>query len=207
MTNPNLNLNKLVEKFNALNDQARYGILAGVVLLVLVLDIIFLVVPQLGGIAALEDQMKKLAADMAQVQTDKSRIDQLRKGLQDTQAGFNTLDAKVRSVQEVPAILSTISSIANQYGVKIEQLTPAQNQQEVLTSSPNAKYYALPIVIRAYCGYHMFGRFLSKLESEDLYFIVKDFVIENEGKTPNTHLFSVTIKMILVERLQPAKTV
>ena len=49
----------------------------------------------------------------------------------------------------------------------------------------------------------MFGRFLNKLENEDLYFILKDFIIQNDEKDPNTHLFSLTIKIILVDRQRP----
>jgi hypothetical protein len=64
-----------------------------------------------------------------------------------------------------------------------------KSQQETLTSSADGKYYALPVVIKARCGYHMFGRFLNKLENEDLYFIMKDFIIQNDDKDPNTHAF------------------
>ncbi len=106
----------------------------------------------------------------------------------------------MRPIQEVPAILSTISSIANEYGVKIDQMVPEKNQQEALTAAADGKYYALPVVIKARCGYHMFGHFLNKLENEDMYFIMKDFIIQNDEKDSNTHLFSLTIKIILVDR-------
>ena len=46
----------------------------------------------------------------------------------------------------------------------------------------------------------MFGHFLNKLENEDLYFIMKDFIIQNDEKNTNTHLFSLTIKIILVDK-------
>ena len=107
---------------------------------------------------------------------------------------------KVRPIQEVPAVLSTISSIANEFGVKIDQMVPEKSQQETLTTAADSKYYALPIVIKARCGYHMFGHFLNKLENENMYFIMKDFIIQNDGPNSNTHLFSLTIKMILVDK-------
>ena len=106
----------------------------------------------------------------------------------------------MRPIQEVPAILSTISSSAKEYGVTIDQLVPEKSQQEDLTVTADGKYYALPILIEAHCGYHMFGHFLNTLENEDMYFILKDFIIQNEGKNTNTHLFSLTIKLILVNR-------
>ena len=113
---------------------------------------------------------------------------------------LNSLSLRVRPIQEVPAILSTISSIAKEYGVIIDQLVPEKSQQEDLTVAADGKYYALPILIKAHCGYHMFGHFLNKLEKEDMAFILKDFIIQNDEKDPHTHLFSLTIKLILVNR-------
>jgi Tfp pilus assembly protein PilO len=195
-----LDLNNIIAYFNNLNEQLRYGLLGLAVLLVIVLDVFFLVLPQIGGIADVNSQIKKMSEDIQKVHTDKERIEQLRKNLKDTHAQLNALSARVRSLQEVPAILSTISNIANQYSVKIDQLVPEKSMQETLTSDADGKYYALPILIRAHCGYHMFGRFLNDLENEDLYFILKDFIIQNDVKEPATHSFSLTIRVILVDR-------
>ena len=137
-----------------------------------------------GAINSLHDQIKKMSEDTQEVLTDRQRVNQLRKNLQMTRLELSSLTARVRPIQEVPVILSTISSIANDNGVKIDQLVPEKAQQETLTKSADSKYYALPIVIKAHCGYHMFGRFLNKLENENLYFIMKDFIIQNDDKDP-----------------------
>ena len=195
-----IDLSKILGYFNNLNDQARYAILGGAVVLIILLDVFLLVLPQISGIADVNDQIKKLSADAQQVLTDRQRINQLKKNLREARVRLSSLSMKVRSIQEVPAILSTISSIANEYGVKIDQLVPEKNQQEALTADADGKYYALPILIKARCGYHMFGRFLNKLENENMYFILKDFIIQNDEKDTNMHLFSLTINIILVDR-------
>ena len=197
--NLNLNLNKILEYFNNLNDQARYAILAGVVFLIILLEVILLVLPQIGSIARVNDQITKLSEDTQQVLVDRARINLLRKNLQEGRDQSAFLSHKMRSMQEVPGILSTISSIANEYGVKIDQLVPEKNLQEALKVEAGSKYYALPVVIKARCGYHNFGHFINKLENEDLFFITSDFIIQNDGKATNTHLFSLTIKIILVD--------
>ena len=56
---------------------------AGVVFLIILLDVFFLVLPQIGGIADINDQIKKMSDDTQQVLTDKQRINQLKKNLQD----------------------------------------------------------------------------------------------------------------------------
>lgn len=193
-------LSKILGLYNNLNDQLRYSILVGVVFLIILLDVFLLLLPQMGSISNLSDQIKKLSEDTQEVLTDRGRISLLRKKLKEERLQLSSLSSKVRPIQEVPAILSTIASIANDYGVKIDQLVPEKKQQEALISSGDSKYYALPIVIKAHCGYHMFGHFLNKLENEDLYFILKDFIIQNDDSNTSMHSFSLVIKIILVDR-------
>ncbi len=195
-----MDLSKIFEAFNNLNEQARYSILGGVVVLVLLLDVFLLVLPQCGSISDINDQIKTLSTDTAQVVTDKQRIDQLKKSLEQTRLTLEAMNIKIRPLQEVPAILETISRIANEYDVKIDKLVPQKQEQESLTKSEDGHYYALPIVIQARCGYHMFGRFLNKLENEDLYFSLKDLLVQDDEKNPRIHLFSLTINIILVDK-------
>lgn len=193
-------INKILEYYNNLNDQARYYILAGVVFLIILLDVILLVLPQMGSIAKVNDRIKKLSEDTQQVLVDKARINLLRKNLQEARMQLKFLSGKVRSIQEVPSILSAISSTANEYGVKIDQLIPNKSKMEALMTAADGKYYSLPVEIKTHCGYHKFGYFLNRLENQDMFFVMKDFIIQNEGKDPHTHLFSLTINLILVEQ-------
>lgn len=191
---------KILETFNSLNDQMRYSILGGVVLLILMLDVFFLSLPQCGSIADVNGQIKKLSADTAQVISDKQRINQLKKNLDKTRLKLEEMDRKARPLQGVPGVLETISRVANESDVKIDQLMPQKEGQESLKVSPEGHYYALPIVIQARCGYHMFGRFLNKLENADLYFALKDLNVQSDEKAHHMHLFSLTIKIIFVEK-------
>ena len=133
-------LSKILGRFNDLNDQARYAILGGVVLLIILLDVFFLVLPQINGIAHVNDQIKKLSEDTQQVLTDRHRINRLRKNLQGERVRLSSLSRKVRSIQEVPAILGTISNIAKEYGVIIDQLVPQKDRQEDLTTTADGRY-------------------------------------------------------------------
>jgi Tfp pilus assembly protein PilO len=192
-----LDLKTIIEYFNNLNDQARYGLFGGVVFVIILLDVFLLVLPQLGSIADINDQIKKLSEDTQQVLVDRQRSNLFKKNLQEARNKLSALNIKVRPIQEVPAVLSTISSVAKEYGVKIDQLIPEYNQLEDLNATQDGKYYALPVLIKARCGYHQFGRFLNKVENGDLFLIMKDFIIQSDEKTPNIHLFSLTIKIIL----------
>ncbi len=193
-------MKKILESFNKLNDQARYCAFVVVVFMIILLDVLLLVLPQMGSIANISDQIKKMSEDTEEVYADRGRDNQLKKDLQKERLQLKALSIKVRPIQEMPVILSDISSIANEYGVKIDQLVPEKTQQEVLTTAADGKYYALPVVIKVRCGYHKFGHFLNKIENENMFFIMKDFIIQNDEKDTNAHLFSMTLEMILVDR-------
>jgi Tfp pilus assembly protein PilO len=195
-----IDLNKILEIFNGLNEHVRYSIFGFFVLLVVLSDVFFLVLPQCGSIVDVNNQIKQLSQDTAQVLNDKQRIDQLKNNLEQTRLTLDAMNAKVRPLQEVPAILDAISRIANKYDVKIDQLIPQKQVQESLTQSEDGHYYALPIAIQARCGYHMFGRFLNKLENSDLYFSLKDLIIQDDEKDLQMHSFTLTIKIILVDK-------
>ena len=199
---------KIIEYYNNLNDQARYCLLVVAVFLVVLLDVIFLVLPQMADIAKVHDQIKQMSENTQEVLADRGQTNQLKGHLEVLRSQYNALNLKVRTIQEIPTILSTISSIANKYGVNIDKLVPKKEQQEVLKEPAlDGKYYALPIVMKAHGGYHMFGHFLNKLENENLYFIVKDFIIQNDDKDPKSRLFSMTINIILVDRSSMSKNI
>lgn len=194
------NQNKPIEAFNKLSDQARYGILAGIVLLIIALDVGFLVIPQLTSISGINDQINKLSSDTQQVLTDRTRLTVFKKNLQQQREQLELISDRIRPIQEMPAIMSTMSSIANEFGVKIDELTPQKEKEVALNSSPDGKYYAVPVVVKARGGYHMFGHFLNKLENQDLYFFVQDFIIQNDDKDVSNHLYSMTIKLVLIDK-------
>ena len=192
-------LSKIVGSFNSLNDQMRYAILGGVVFLILLLDGLLLVWPQISSISDNNDQIKQISDDTQQVLVDKRGAKGVNKSLQEERNQLSSLNIKVRPMQEVPAILSTISSIAKEYDVKIDQLIPEYSLLETLNTVEDSKYYALPVLIKARSGYHHFGHFLNKVENGDLFFVMKEFIIQNDEKNPNVHSYSLTIKIILKE--------
>ena len=84
-------LSKIFSYFNNLNDQTRYAILGAVVFLIILLDVFFLVLPQINGIVDVNDQIKKISEDTQQVLTNRQRINQLRKNLQEARVQLGSL--------------------------------------------------------------------------------------------------------------------
>ena len=195
-----INVQDIMRAVNAADIRVRYGIFAGILLAVAALDYFLVLEFQLRSLEHLGEGIKTTSADIERVNGDLRRIDQIREGLKTSRVQLEAMRVKVRSIQEVPSILEEISGTANEFNIKIDQIKPLAESQETLISAPEGKYYALPIVIQARCGYHMFGRFLNAMESGNLFFTVRDLHME-AGQDPAKGLsVQATLKLILAEK-------
>ncbi len=188
-----------MEQLKRLDIKARYVIFAAVLGIILLADYFLIIEFQLKGLTWAKTEIKTTAEEIERVKGDLQRVHQIQNNLQNSRTQLKALNLKIRSFQEVPVILEEIAKTANEFNVRIDQLTPQKEAQEILISSPEGKYYALPIVIRGRSGYHMFGRFLNSLEAGNLFFIVHNLRMEANEKDPNNLGFQTTLKLILVD--------
>ncbi len=195
-----INIEDIISKFNELDIKARYAALAVILVLVFLLDYFLIMNFQLKFLQNSNAEINTLSADTARVQADKQRVHQMRQGLESSRTQLKAMNVKIRSVEEVPSILDDISRLANEVGVKIDQLVPRKENQETLITSPEGNFYALPINIQAHGGYHPWGRFLNRLEGSNLYFSLSDLRIVGDAKDRNNQLITATIKVILTDK-------
>ena len=195
-----IDLSQIIGKFNALPLNARYGVFAGILLAIFVLDVITVINFQWGSLQAIGNENQTLQESIDHLNSDLQRLNQMKDGLQKSRSQLEALNIKIRPLGEVPSILEDISLIANQRGVKIEQLIPQTESPQVLVSSDSVKYYALPIVIQATSGYHMFSRFINQLELANLFFTLGQLTIENRGADINHHNINATLKVVLSDK-------
>ncbi len=195
------NLSPLVERFNRLDIKLRYALFVFVLIALVGLDYTFLIRAQVGELRVIDEQVKKITQDTAQVNAEIQRINQVKSDLDKMRVQLEEFNSKVRFVQDVPVLLEDIARLANESGVGIDRIVPVIKNQVALTSGTEVKYYSLPIVIDARSGYHMFGRFLNQLENSDLMFMLNDLRIE-EDKTKLADVLSIrsTLKIILAEK-------
>ena len=194
------NVKNIIEGFNKLNTQVRLAIFWLVIVLVLMVDVVYLLMPQWNAVNEINTQITTVRQETQEVLSQRQQIARLRKNLEETRTQFGQLNDKVRPGQELPTVLANISDIANQVGVKIEQLDPDKAHQTSIRTSLEGKYYALPIIVRAQAGYHMFGHFLDILEKEKIFFTIKDFTIDNDMKDVRTHSYALTMDIIIADR-------
>ncbi len=195
-----IDFHQIIERFDQLDIKIRYTVFGGVLLLVFTLDYFTVLGFQWNTLSKMDSENQTRGKDIDRLKADLQRLSQMREGLQNSRLQMEAMNAKIRSLGEVSAILEDISRIANETDVKIDQLTPQTEFQQTLISTKEIKYYTLPIVIQASSGYHMFGHFINQLELGKLFFIVSSLQIQDHGSDIHHHAIDVTLKMILSDK-------
>ncbi len=190
----------MIEKFNSLPGPWRYGIFGGVILFILVLDFFTLISLQKALLKNTVTRTEQLKQDIARVKTDKQRLDQIKQNLDQLNKGYEDLSQRVRPLSELSSILEDVSRIAQEAGVKLDQLTPLRDRQETIFKGDAGTFYSLPISLDTHSGYHAFGRFLNKLENEKLYFSIKEVTMENDLQAGGNLLVHAVLKTIVTDK-------
>ncbi len=190
---------KILELFNKLDVKFRYGIFIGILLLFFIVDFFTVIAFQWNSIKSMENDHQALQQNIERLKNDMLRVNQYKENLQNSKAQLEALNKKIHPVGEISAVMEDMSSLANQVGVKIDQLTPQQDGQKSVASNETIKYYLLPIVIQGTSSYHALGRFLNRLELEKFLFVVSNLSIEYRDGDAHQHAINANLKIVLSE--------
>jgi len=181
-----------------IDDKHRYYVFAGVLLFIFLLDYLILMKPQLDALAKVNPQIKLLSEDLEKARNDKIRLPQYQKKVTDLKKKVGEINFKIRTKEEVPLILEKISNLADDSGIKIDQLMPITHDLELLLENNDKNYFALPIALEARGGYHAIGRFINMVELEDVFLLISGFKIA-ERQNSREHAFQLSLKAIVFE--------
>ena len=191
---------KLSPLLDKIGGKGRYYIFGAFLLLIFALDYIFLMRPQFTALNKINPEIKIVSDQINKAKEDMTKLDSYRKDLQNMSSKFAEAKVSVRSRDEVSMILEHIAYIANETGVKIDQIMPDMLEQELLTENNQVKYYDLPIYLETRCGYHNLGRFLNRLDTEDISLRVGGFTVAATNDMQH-HMVKLTLKATVFEEI------
>jgi Tfp pilus assembly protein PilO len=194
-----LNFSQIIEKFNQLDVKIRIGIFIGCLLGLLVIDFFTLIGIQLGALQKMDIEYQAMKQDIEKVKMDLQRSGQIKTSVDNSKAELEKLNQKIRPLSEQSLLMEEVSRIASDAGVKIEQLSP-QSDPQLVPSPGVVKYYSLPVVIQATCGYHAWGRFIGQLEDSNLFFTVNNLSMEEREGDAKNHTVNAVLKFILSDK-------
>jgi len=191
---------KLVVVLDVVGGKGRYYIFGALLLLVFFFDYVFLMRPQFTALSKINPEIKTVSDQINNAKEDMTKLDSYRKDLQNMSSKFAEAKVSVRSRDEVPMILEHIANVASETGVRIDQIMPDTLDQELLTENNQIKYFDLPIFLEARCGYHSLGRFLNRLDTEDISLRVGAFSVSSTNDLQH-HLVKLTLKATVFEEV------
>ncbi|MBF0619907.1 MAG: type 4a pilus biogenesis protein PilO [Candidatus Omnitrophica bacterium] len=193
-------MDPILEKLKTLEAKYVYAILVCAIGVVVAIDAAVLLGPQLAGIGGINKKIEEARADIETLVTNNQRLPLFQKQLEIAKLEKKNFDCMVNPKDAIPVVLKNISSFANDYGIKIDQLVPHQSNQELLVTAEDGKYYSVPILIKARAGYHNLGKFMNRLERERVFWKLEEFSLVANEIDPQKHEATMLMKIIIVEK-------
>jgi len=194
-----LETQKIQDFLNNLDEKQRYYFFAGILVFIFLLDYLILMRPQLNKLWKINSDIKVIEQELSTAKNDIQKEAQYYQQVKQLKEQVKQSNLKVKSKEEVPLILEKISRLANNNGIKIDQIMPVTEEQESLLEDKGTKYYSLPINVEARGGYHDFGRFMNELERGDIFLGIKKFLIYS-SEDPRAHHVRLTLNAVVYER-------
>ncbi len=192
---------KISSIFSKVEGNNRYYVFVGILFAVFLLDYFLLMSPQLGALKKINPEIKALSGNIKRAKEDIKKLNIYKADLEEISEKFTEANLKVKSRDEISAVLEYIAYVANETGVKIDQIMPDMLGQELLTENNQRKYFDLPIYMEARSSYHNFGRFLNKIGQNDISLRVGTFTVVVTNDTRH-HAIKMTFKATIFEDIQ-----
>ena len=182
-----------------INEKNRYYILAAVLFGVFLMDYFLVMMPQVRTFIALNPKIQALSKDIKQAQDDIAHKPQYEAQAALLREKMQAVGSSILRKDEIPRILDNIALIAGKNKIKITQIMPLKEAQEVVLVTDNTKYYALPISVNARGSYHDLGRFINRVEQDAIFMTVSELDIAATGEDPIRHAATMKIRAFISE--------
>jgi Tfp pilus assembly protein PilO len=143
-------------------------------------------------------QMKRqLAADralVANIPVFQSQIEAMRETMASSNKGFS-------NKQEISQLLAGVSDMAKDSGVKIVSIRPHTVVDTPAGNMGSGICQRFPISIRAICGYHQLGAFLSRFANDETFIRVADISIKSDPKDPLQHMAYILVNTYILSEM------
>jgi Tfp pilus assembly protein PilO len=194
----NIDIQQLLGRLRSLDPRTLLALLIAAAVLVTAVDVLVIMRLQVALISHLDKGSVQFKTNIDTLAANKQRMAQFRTGLDQARARMQAFKAMVHQEGSVPVVLKTISTIANQSGIKIDQLVPQKSDGKVIVQNEDGSYTGLAILVRARGGYHNLGRFLGRLEQDGVFWQVDALDITADKIDPLWHVITLQLKILIL---------
>jgi len=161
----------LFEKIEELTKPQRIGIYVGVLVVILVLSIYLLIWPKYGQINALQSQLKREEAKLAEAKKNAAELNDWRSKMKKKESEYKKVMRALPEKEEIPSLLAGISQAGNDAGLNFLLFEP---KPEVAKD-----FYAEIVVdITVSGGYHQVAMFFDKVANLQRIVNIRDITMK-----------------------------
>jgi Tfp pilus assembly protein PilO len=193
-------MNPILEKIKEWDVKYLYMLVAGIIAAAALLDFSTVMRLQLGLIASLDKNIKHLDASITELSNNDQRLAQFKAQLDLARKACKSFESMVYHKGDVPKVLKSISSIANDCGITLEQLMPKALSAKPLVENKDGKYYTMTIAIGLRGGYHRLGQFVNRMEQNRLFWQVDELNITADPRDPSREYVKMNLKVLILEK-------
>lgn len=153
-------------------DEKKIAVLLLTGLLLVYLDAAFIIKSQFRAINKTGAKITKLKKDTVNLRQELTGLSKTRPA-----QGEDIKAKKLISEGQFPSLLERISSLANQYKVKIMQIKPSKAAAAKDEIVGGKSFSHTELVLNLSCGYHQLGSFINALENDQIFIAVEGIKI------------------------------
>ena len=190
--------NRLKETIEVLVERHKKQVLIGAVVLIVILNFIWILIPLLTALYRNGVQIGTLSEDIRAIQGDEKNESRISAELEQVRAQLAESEKRVAS-GDIYLYLEALSKIAQDTGVKIVKVQPIIKEPSGSKKDEDKKpkaYMGATFEISASSGYHEVGEFLSHLERNAAFIKVLKVIIEGREETAQIHDVNLLIQMV-----------
>ncbi|MFH0839947.1 MAG: type 4a pilus biogenesis protein PilO [Candidatus Omnitrophota bacterium] len=157
--------------------------------------------PMLSKLFDVSRKVAKLQSDLSIAELSIDSMPKMKKEIADLKNKALSYINKLPKEDELPALLESLSMMAQGADVKITKIVPIKDT-EVAKDAKNPKasiYEEKGILVHAQCGYHQLGTFIAQLENAERFMDISDITIESIKTAPKRHNVQLIVKTFVLK--------
>jgi len=186
----------LEKKVAPLDIKQRAAIFAAALILPIIAFFFLVYSPKTAEIKKLGDQRTKLTADLSKLKVATKEIDTIKEEMSATEAKFKAASILLPQKQEIPSLLTNISSLGTESGLDFVTFQPQGEK-------PNDFYAEIPVTIQVNGPYHNVGLFLYKISKLNRIVSVSNITMGSPKAVDGEMLLSTNFNLVTYRFIEP----
>ncbi|NLE65341.1 MAG: hypothetical protein GX606_05450 [Elusimicrobia bacterium] len=193
-------MRQLFDKIKGFSGQQFLLHFSAALLALVLIDIVFILRPQIGAFVSVGRKAGVLRSDLASLAKNSQEFERLVRVLERSRAEVRGFEAMVKQRDDLSAVFKSLTDAAQALGIKVDQIIPQPPETEPVLEVGEGKYFGQTVQVSLEAGYHDLGRFLERLEKDGLFWQLRKLSISADKSNSRRHRIILEMRLLLKEK-------